>query len=247
MAAGPRWCARSIARFERLKERYRVALATFIGRRGLALACVAILIVLSLGLLPIVGEDFFPVVDAGMMRLHVRAPTGTRIEHTEYLVDQIERTIRTIIPAAELESISDNIGLPVSYDLAFYQTDSIGPQDADVLIQLKPKHQPTAMYEQRIRNALAAKYPQVTAYFQAADIVSQVLNFGLPSAIDAQINGNNLQSDYDIALRLQRADGADSGRGGHADRRAARLPQPPGRGRSHQGAPVRHHAAAGRL
>jgi multidrug efflux pump subunit AcrB len=189
--------------FERLKERYRIALATFIGRRGLALACVAILIVLSLGLLPIVGEDFFPVVDAGMMRLHVRAPTGSRIEHTEYLVDQIDRTIRTLIPAAEIESISDNIGLPVSYDLAFYQTDSIGPQDADVLIQLQPKHQPTAMYEQRIRKVLATKYPQVTAYFQAADIVSQVLNFGLPSAIDAQINGNTLQSDYDIALRLK--------------------------------------------
>ncbi|MGZ6242990.1 MAG: efflux RND transporter permease subunit [Candidatus Binataceae bacterium] len=190
-------------RFEGVKERYRLGLATFIGRRGLALACVAILIVLSLGLLPIVGEDFFPVVDAGMMRLHVRAPTGTRIEHTEYLVDQIDRTIRTIIPAAELESISDNLGLPVSYDLAFYQTDSVGPQDADVLIQLKPKHRPTAMYQQRIRNALAAKYPQVTSYFQAADIISQVLNFGLPSAVDAQINGNNLQADYDIALRLK--------------------------------------------
>jgi multidrug efflux pump subunit AcrB len=189
--------------FERLKERYRVALATFIGRRGLALTCVAILILLSLGLLPIVGEDFFPVVDAGMMRLHLRAPTGSRIEHTEYLVDKIDRTIRTIIPPAELESISDNLGLPISYDLAFYQTDSIGPQDADILIQLQSKHQPTAMYEQRIRDALAAKYPEVTAYFQAADIVSQVLNFGLPSAIDAQINGNSLQSDYDIALRLK--------------------------------------------
>src|SRR6185437_15632236 len=189
--------------FERLKERYRVALATFIGRRGLALTCVAILILLSLGLVPIVGEDFFPVVDAGMMRLHVRAPTGTRIEHTEYLVDQIDRTIRTIIPSADLESISDNIGLPVSYDLAFYQTDSIGPQDADVLIQLKSSHRPTAMYEQRIRDALATKFPEVTAYFQAADIISQVLNFGLPSAIDAQVNGNSLQSDYDIALRLK--------------------------------------------
>jgi CzcA family heavy metal efflux pump len=189
--------------FERVKERYRVWLATFIGRRGLALTCVAILILLSLGLLPIVGEDFFPTVDAGMMRLHLRAPTGTRVEHTEYLIDQIDRTIRTIIPAGELESISDNIGLPISYDLAFYQTDSIGPQDADVLIQLKPKHQPTAMYEQRIRDALATHYPQVTAYFQAADIVSQVLTFGLPAAVDAQINGNNLQADYDIALKLE--------------------------------------------
>src|SRR3984957_18310487 len=189
--------------FERLKERYRVALATFIGRRGLALTCVAILILLSLGLLPIVGEDFFPVVDAGMMRLHLRAPTGSRIEHTEYLVDKIDRTIRTIIPPAELESISDNLGLPFSYDLPFYQPDTIGPQDADILIQLKPNHRPTALYEGSIRQLIGQQFPQVTAYFQAADIVSQVLNFGLPSAIDAQINGNSLQSDYDIALRLK--------------------------------------------
>ncbi|MHB8383790.1 MAG: efflux RND transporter permease subunit, partial [Candidatus Binataceae bacterium] len=189
--------------FERVKQSYRVALATFIGRRGLSLVCAAIVILLSLGLLPIVGEDFFPAVDAGMMRLHLRAPTGSRIEHTEWVIDQIDRTIRTIIPASELQSISDNIGLPISYDLAFYQTDSIGPQDADVLIQLKANHRPTAIYEQRIRGAIAAQYPNVTAYFQAADIVSQVLNFGLPAAIDAQINGNSLQSDYDIALRLK--------------------------------------------
>ncbi|HLK85287.1 MAG TPA: efflux RND transporter permease subunit [Candidatus Binataceae bacterium] len=190
-------------RFERLKEGYREALAVFIGRRTLALVCAAILILLSLGLLPVVGEDFFPAVDAGMMRLHVRAPTGSRIEHTEYLVDRIDRTIRSIIPPSELESISDNIGLPISYDLAFYQTDTIGPQDADVLIQLKPTHRPTELYKQRIRQVLAARFPEVTTYFQAADIVSQILNFGLPAAIDAQINGNDLQSDYDIALRLK--------------------------------------------
>ena len=118
------------------------------------------------------------------------------------MTKSIAPSARSFRPA-ELESISDNLGLPVSYDLAFYQTDSVGPQDADVLIQLKPKHRPTAIYQQRIRNALAAKYPQVTSYFQAADIISQVLNFGLPSAIDAQINGNNLQADYDIALRLK--------------------------------------------
>ncbi len=189
--------------FERVKERYRFALAKFIGRRTFSLVCVAILILISFCLSMVVGEDFFPSVDAGMMRLHVRAPTGTRIEHTEYLVDEIERTIRTIVPSSELEGISDNIGLPTSYDLAFYQTDSTGPQDADILIQLNQKHQPTAMYEQKIREALAVKFPQVTSYFQAADIVSQVLNFGLPSAIDAQVNGNNLDTDYDIAERLR--------------------------------------------
>jgi CzcA family heavy metal efflux pump len=191
------------ARFERVKESYRFALAKFIARRNFSLACVAILILSSLAMLFVVGQDFFPSIDAGMMSLHVRMPTGTRVEHTELMVDNIERTIRTVVPADELQGISDNIGLPISYDLAFYQTDSIGPQDADLLIQLKPDHRPTALYQQKIRKLLSRQYPNVTAYFQAADIVSQVLNFGLPAAIDAQINGNNLQSDYDIALRLK--------------------------------------------
>jgi len=191
------------ARFERVKESYRFALAKFIARRNFSLACVAILIVSSLAMLLVVGEDFFPTIDAGMMSLHVRMPTGTRVEHTEYMIDKIERAIRTVVPADELQGISDNIGLPLSYDLAFYQTDSIGPQDTDMLIQLKPDHKPTAIYQQKIRGLLERQYPNVTAYFQAADIVSQVLNFGLPAAIDAQINGNNLQSDYDIALRLK--------------------------------------------
>jgi CzcA family heavy metal efflux pump len=191
------------ARFERLKEFYRYALAGFIARRNFSLVFVAIIILSSSALLLVIGEDFFPAIDAGMMSLHVRMPTGTRIEHTELVVDDIERTIRTVVPADELQGISDNIGLPLSYDLAFYQTDTIGPQDADILIQEKPNHKPTAGYQQKIRELLASKYPNVTAYFQAADIVSQVLNFGLPAAIDAQINGNDLQSDYDIALRLE--------------------------------------------
>ncbi len=191
------------ARFEQIKHGYRFALAKFIARRNFSLACVAILILTSLAMLLVVGEDFFPRIDAGMMSLHLRMPTGTRVEHTEFVVDTIERAIRTVVPAAELEGISDNIGLPISYNLAFYHTDSIGPQDADVLIQLKPEHQPTAGYQNQIRALLKRQFPNVTAYFQAADIVSQVLNFGLPAAIDAQINGNNLQADYDIALRLQ--------------------------------------------
>ncbi len=190
-------------RFEQVKESYRFGLAKFIARRTFSLVCVAILILSSMAMLLVVGEDFFPRIDAGMMSLHLRMPTGTRVEHTEYVVDNIERAIRTVVPAEELEGISDNIGLPISYDLAFYHTDSIGPQDADLLIQLKPEHKPTADYQNKIRRLLASRFPNVTAYFQAADIVSQVLNFGLPAAIDAQINGNNLQADYDIALRLQ--------------------------------------------
>ena len=191
------------ARFERLKERYRYALAGFIARRNFSLIFVAIIILSSSALLLVIGEDFFPRIDAGMMSLHVRMPTGTRIEHTELVVDRIEQAIRTVVPDSELLGISDNIGLPLSYDLAFYQTDTIGPQDADLLIQLKPDHKPTAGYQQQIRELLGRKFPNVTVYFQAADIVSQVLNFGLPAAIDAQINGNDLQADYDIALRLK--------------------------------------------
>ncbi|MGH7815650.1 MAG: efflux RND transporter permease subunit [Candidatus Binataceae bacterium] len=189
--------------FERMRERYRGALGAFVARRGFSLTCATLVILASLALLPVVGEDFFPAIDAGMMRLHVRAPSGTRIEHTELIVDNVERAIRKIVPPSELESISDNIGLPVSYDLAFYQTDSIGPQDADISIQLQPKHRPTAMYQEKIRTALAAQFPNVTTYFQAADITSQILNFGLPAAIDAQVTGIDLNQDYRIALRLK--------------------------------------------
>jgi len=191
--------------FQRSRDRYHAALATFVAHRRIALPAVALLVASSTLLIRVVGQDFFPRVDAGMMRLHVRAPTGTRIERTEWLVDGIESAVRSVLPADELESVSDNIGLPVSYDLAFYQTDSIGPQDADILIQLKKKHRSTAMYEERIRHTLAERFPNVEAYFQAADIISQVLNFGLPAAIDAQISGNDLASDYEIATKLAAA------------------------------------------
>jgi multidrug efflux pump subunit AcrB len=190
-------------RFNRIRERYRVALAKFIARRTLGLICVGAMICASMVLVVVAGEDFFPVVDAGMMRLHVKMPTGTRIERTEYVVNQLEKDVRRVIPAVELQGISDNIGLPISYDLAFYQTDSTGPQDTDILIQLQPKHQPSAMYETKIRRLLKNDFPNVTGYFQAPDIVSQVLNFGLPAAIDTQISGNDLQASYQIASRLR--------------------------------------------
>src|SRR5207302_4136215 len=111
-------------------------------------------------------------------------------------------SIREIIPAAEVQQISDSIDLPQPYALAFYPSDNIGPQDGEIQIQLNKGHKPTAMYQQRIRAMLASKYPTVTGYFMAADIVNQVLNFGLPAAIDAQISGNDLNSDYQLASRL---------------------------------------------
>jgi multidrug efflux pump subunit AcrB len=192
------------ARFERFRDAYRDGLGRFIARRGFALACVAILIVSSLFLAPVVGEDFFPGVDAGMMKMHLRAPAGTRIEQTELIVDNVERSIRGIVPAGELDQISDNIGLPAfAYVLAYYTTDSVGPQDADILISLKRNHRPTAGYQREIRAMIARDYPGVRVYFQAADIVSQVLNFGLSAPIDAQISGIDIGQDYAVAQRLE--------------------------------------------
>jgi multidrug efflux pump subunit AcrB len=192
--------------FERFRESYRVSLGKFLTRRGFGLACVAALVGSSVFLVPVVGQDFFPSVDAGMMKLHLRAPTGTRVEQTELIVDQVERAIRRIIPANELDQISDNIGLPpFAYVLAFYQTDSVGPQDADLLISLKPRHHPTVQYQQKIREMVAHDFPDVQVYFQAADIVSQVLNFGLSAPIDAQVSGLRINQNYDVARRLERS------------------------------------------
>jgi multidrug efflux pump subunit AcrB len=188
--------------FERLRQHYVSALDIFITHRAFSLACVALMIVGTLPLLWITGQDFFPTVDAGLMKLHVRAPSGTRIERTEWLVDNIERSIRQIIPADEFDQMSDDIDLPQPYAIAFFPSDNLGPQDAEILIQLTPKHHPTAAYQQRIREMMRTKFPNVQGYFMAADMVNQVLNFGLSAAIDAQISGNDLNSDYKIASRL---------------------------------------------
>jgi len=192
-------------RFEGLRNLYRRGLTQFIAGRAVGLAVVALILAVSLGLVKFVGADFFPVVDAGMTRLHMRAPTGTRIERTEQIVDEIERAVRRVIPASELQGISDNIGLPISYDLAFYQTDTIGPMDADILIQLKRKHAPTARYEAKLRRLLREEFPAVLTYFQPADLIGQVLNFGLPAAIDVQISGADLETDHALAIRMRGA------------------------------------------
>jgi multidrug efflux pump subunit AcrB len=204
-SAWRRFLAGFEARFERLREWYRGLLGVFVARRRFTLTCVAVAIVVSMLLASVVGQDFFPTVDAGMMKLHVRGPTGTRIERTERIVEDVETIIRSIVPADELVAISDNIGTPVSYNLAFYQTDSIGPHDADILVQLHETHGPTAAYQDRIRRALHEAMPDSEFYFQAADIVSQVLNFGLPAAIDVQIQGYDLDGSYALAARLKDA------------------------------------------
>ena len=188
--------------FERMRQNYASALSVFIAHRTLSLSFAALLIVGTLPLLFVTGEDFFPTVDAGLMKLHVRAPSGTRIERTTLLTDDIERAIRQIIPANELQQMSDDIDLPQPYAIAFFPSDNLGPQDGEIMIQLAAKHHPTAMYEQRIREMMTTKFPNVQGYFMAADMVNQVLNFGLSAAIDAQVSGNDLTSDYKIASRL---------------------------------------------
>jgi multidrug efflux pump subunit AcrB len=192
--------------FERFREAYRTSLGKFVTRRSFGLACVAMLVGSSVFLMPVVGQDFFPRVDAGMMKLHLRTPTGTRVEQTELIVDRVESAIRRIIPENELDQISDNIGLPpFAYVLAFYQTDSIGSQDADLLISVKPGHRPTVQYQQKIRKMVAQDFPDVQVYFQAADIVSQVLNFGLSAPIDAQVSGVKINEIYAVAQRLEQS------------------------------------------
>src|SRR5207248_4633279 len=188
--------------FGRFREAYGRTLNAVLHHRALVLVCGALVLACT-ALLPfVVGLDFFPAVDAGQMRLHYRAPIGTRLEETERQVARLEQRIHEMIPPAELDTINSNIGMPISYNLAFVQTDNTGSQDADILIALKPKHAPTDRYMDRIRRELPDEFPGSTLYFQPADIVSQVLNFGLSAPIDVQIDGPNVEQSYGIARQL---------------------------------------------
>jgi multidrug efflux pump subunit AcrB len=155
------------------------------------------------GFLPGLGQDFFPKVDAGQIKLHVRAHTGTRIENTAALCDAIEATIRKVIPKDEIASVVDNIGLPYSgINLAYSTSAPIGPGDADIFVTLSESHRPTAHYERELRKILAREYPSTTFAFLPADIVSQILNFGLPSPLDIQVTGFNVSANRDYANML---------------------------------------------
>ncbi|MGD0118872.1 MAG: efflux RND transporter permease subunit [Candidatus Binatus sp.] len=189
--------------FDRQRTRYEGLLSRVMAHRGLVLGAIGAIVLASMMLVTVSGEDFFPNVDTGMIRLHVRVPVGTRLEESSRILDGVERTIRGLIPADEFELMTDHIGLPVYWALLFYQTDSLGPQDADLQIELKKKHHPTAEYIKKIRSAIHSQFPAVTIYPQAADIISQVLSFGLSAPIDVQIVGSNLDSDYRIAQQLK--------------------------------------------
>jgi multidrug efflux pump subunit AcrB len=152
---------------------------------------------------PFLGQDFFPSVDAGQFKIHIRARTGTRIEETALLCDHIDNTIREHIPASEVVTIVDNIGLPYSgLNLSYSTSAPIGPADADIQVQLAEKHHPTEAYVDSIRKDLLLKYPGVTFYVLPVDIVTQILNFGLAAPIDIQIVGPNLYSNRDLAERI---------------------------------------------
>jgi CzcA family heavy metal efflux pump len=153
------------------------------------------LLAFPIGPLPGLGQDFFPTVDAGQLKLHLRASTGTRIEQTAILCDEVERTVRSIIPPGELTSIVDIVGLPYSgINLSYSTSAPVGPGDADIFINLSKKHSSVDAYQRNLRNRLAASYPSTQFQFLPADIVSQILNFGLPSPLDVQVTGFNAEA-----------------------------------------------------
>jgi multidrug efflux pump subunit AcrB len=189
--------------FDRIRDAYGTALEVVLANRAFVIACAAVIAAAGVALLFVIGKDFFPSVDAGQMRLHVRAPLGTRIEDTEHLVGEIEHELRHIIPPDELSVIDDTIGVPISYSLAFVQTDSIGGQDADILVSLKSGHASTLGYERRIRAKLAELFPGTLCYFQPADIITQVLDFGLPAPISVEVEGPKFDALVPLAHKLR--------------------------------------------
>jgi multidrug efflux pump subunit AcrB len=204
------WFARISAAFERGFERMRVAyteLLTTLLRRRVIVPVVAVLM-LGLGatMFVLVGRDFFPLIDGGQIQLHVRAPAGTRIEATEKIFQAVEDKIREVVPDSDRQLIVDNIGLPArAYNLAFTDGSTIGVNDGVILVALKEGHKPTADYVRKLRQVLPAAFPEDTFYFQAADIVTQILNFGLPAQIDVRTVGygtNNLEVAKQLRQRI---------------------------------------------
>ncbi len=177
--------------FNRFRDAYGRMLEGTLKHRVFVLVCAGALFVVSGGLATVIGLDFFPTADVGLIKLHYRAPPGTRLERTEALVLQVEDSIRKIIPADELDTINDTIGVPSSFNLAFVPSDNVGAMDAEILISLKPGHHPSNDYIRAIRGRLPDQFPGSIFYFQTADIVSQVLNFGLSAPIDVQIQDVN--------------------------------------------------------
>src|SRR5687767_7547294 len=194
------------AQFERVRAGYTATLAPLLDRRrGFAIAFIAFTAGSCL-LYPALGRDFFPSVDAGQIRLHFRAPTGTRIEETARIADAIEATIRDLIPKDQLETILDNLGVPnSSINLAYSNSGVIGTFDGEILMSLRKGHRPTEEFVTLLRAELPKRFPGIEFFFQPADIVTQILNFGLPAAIDVQFSGPNMVQNAALAAELVKA------------------------------------------
>jgi multidrug efflux pump subunit AcrB len=190
-------------RFTRVRKQYRFLLRLALTRRRIFLIGFMGVVLVSFGLAPFLGRNFFPSVDGGQIKLHIRAQTGTRIEETARLCDQVEDAVRANIPAREVDNIVDNIGLPISgINMAYGNSGTIGPEDADILISLEADHHPTESYVETLRALLPAKFPGVKFAFLPADIITQILNFGLPAPIDLQIVGPNQEANDAYAQTL---------------------------------------------
>ncbi len=189
--------------FTKFKEGYRRLLGTVLSNRG---KFAVIFLAFTIGtwlLLPLLGQDFFPTVDAGQFRLHVRTATGTRIEETARVVDKVEKVIRSMVPPGELGGILDNIGVPSGgLPLAYIDNGLVGTSDADIWVSLKANHRPTESYVKALRQKLNAEFPGNTFYFLPSDITNQTINFGLPAPIDIQIAGRDIAKNRKIAAKL---------------------------------------------
>jgi multidrug efflux pump subunit AcrB len=202
---GERFSAAFDRGFDRVRNAYGNVLEMALLKRKFVLACFALLLAMTGALAPVIGTDFFPTSDVGILKLHVRAPTGSRLEETEKLVAKVEDAIREVIPAKELRTINSTMGLPFSLNLAFVPSDNIGGMNAEVLVSLLPGHRPTVEYQRIIRDKLNTSFPGARFYFQTADIVSQVLNFGLSAPIDIQIQDPNFTRSYATAQKILNA------------------------------------------
>ncbi len=192
--------------FERLRSRYQRSLDWALTHTTFTLSCFGIFILISFCTIPFIGRDFFPDVDAGSFRLHVRTAPGTRLEATEAVFGQVEQVIRQVIPAHEITGVLDNMGVPNgTFNLAFGDGSLSDVQDGEILVSLAEGHKPTAMYREKLRATLREKFPETTFYFQASDIVNQILNFGLPAPIDIQISGRLATQNYATAQKIREA------------------------------------------
>jgi multidrug efflux pump subunit AcrB len=191
--------------FERLREAYVDVLRLLLARRFIVPIAAVLIVALGAVMLTLTGRDFFPAIDGGQIKLHVRAPAGTRIEATEAVFETVENKIREVIPERERDLIVDDIGIPQrTYNLAFTDGSTIGPNDGVILVALKEGHAPTADYVRKLREVLPAAFPEVTFYFQAADMVTQILNFGLPAQIDVRTVGRDRATNLRVTQELRR-------------------------------------------